>query len=105
MNPDQRPDPTVLLCSLQPEELAQRGRDWRVVNEACVERTVQPGLLTRRYRREPEIAESLRRLIAAEAECCPFLRFEVQDVDGQLQLEVTTTQSGADAVLEALASP
>jgi hypothetical protein len=66
------------------------------VNEACVERTVQPGLLSRRYRREPEIA--------AEAECCPFLHFELQDVGGQLQLEVTTTQHGAEAVLEALAS-
>jgi hypothetical protein len=104
MNSDQQPAPTVLLCSLQPDELAQRGEDWRAVNEACVERTVQPGLLTRRYRRGPEIAQSLRRLIAAEAECCPFLHFDLQDVGGQLQLEVTTTPHGAEAVLEALAS-
>ena len=59
------------FCSLDDEQLAQRRREWREVATAS---RVGPSA----WRDEPGVRERLEQLIAAEAECCPGLRFDLQ---------------------------
>ncbi len=70
------------FCSLDDEQLAQRRREWR---EAGAASRVGPGA----WRDEPGVRERLEALIAAEAECCPGLRFDLQEEAGVLRLEVS----------------
>ena len=63
-------------CSLDPNALATRMAEWRDLDKAALSRRQTPEGTEVRYRLEPGLAERLLELIAAEAECCPGLRFE-----------------------------
>jgi hypothetical protein len=69
------------FCSLDDEQLAQRRLEWQEVGAGS---RVGPSA----WRDEPGVRERLEALIAAEAECCPGLRFDLRVEDGVLQLEV-----------------
>jgi hypothetical protein len=70
------------FCSLDEPELAQRLAEWREVGAAA---RVGPGA----WRDEPGVRERLEALIAAEAKCCPTVRFDLRTQDGVLRLEVS----------------
>ncbi len=63
-------------CSLEPDALAARMAAWRDLDRAALSRTQTPEGTEVRYRLQPGLAERLLELIAAEAECCPGLRFD-----------------------------
>ncbi len=68
--------PPIQPCSLPPEALEERVLAWRTLKDALVgaDRTKTGAVL--RYRLEPEVADALLELIAAERHCCPSLSFE-----------------------------
>ena len=70
------------FCSLDDEQLARRRREWKEVAAAS---RVGPSA----WRDEPGVRERLEALIAAEAECCPGLRFDLHEQEGVLRLEVS----------------
>lgn len=65
-------------CSLTPEGLIRRANEWRELGKHSLSRTVEGGVVVSTYPPDPEVAQRLDELIAAEAECCTFLSFEVR---------------------------
>ena len=63
-------------CSLDPDALAARTAEWHDLDRAALSRRQTAEGTEVRYRLEPGLAERLLELIAAEAECCPSLRFD-----------------------------
>lgn len=66
-----------LACALQPGEMRDRLAQWRALAVEAVGRVGEPGRVSSRYPRKPNIATRLEALIKAESECCPFLEFTV----------------------------
>ena len=63
-------------CSLDPDALATRMAAWRDLDRAALSRRQTTDGTEVRYPLDPGLAERLLELIAAEAECCPGLRFD-----------------------------
>ena len=75
-------------CTLNPDTLAARLEQWRDVASRAVHRSrPEPGITVADYPNEPDLRARMDELIAAEAECCSFLRFALEE-DGDL-LRVT----------------
>ena len=71
-------------CSLTGPERAARGAELhRLASDA---RRVPGGA---RLTFEPDAERRVRAIVAAEAECCPFLRFELRRTAAALEVEVT----------------
>ena len=87
-------------CSLSPDERAERGRELReLARRALARRDREEGAVVLTYRAAPEVEGALRDLIRREAECCPFLDFELAPVDGELALRVSAP-AGGEAMLD-----
>ncbi len=80
----------TFACSLSGPELADRMSEWdKLRDEALIEETTMEQRVVARYERREDVVLRLRALIAAEASCCPFLRFELVEDGDVLRLEVT----------------
>src|ERR687891_2761066 len=78
MPPANSPEAEPIACALSPDDLRDRSGEWRSLSDrALLDVTQEAGRLTARYRAEKGIAARLAKLIEAEKECCPFLRFEM----------------------------
>jgi hypothetical protein len=88
-----------IACSLDAAALGKRGAEWRALAErALIEAELEGGAAQQRYRREPGVAEELRRLVTLEGECCPFLDFEVAEEDAEILLRVSGPPEAAEMV-------
>ena len=68
----------VLHCTLGPEELAQRARNWEAAaRRGSVRREAGAGRAVLRYHGPPDLEAELRRLVGLESQCCGFLAFDV----------------------------
>ncbi len=76
-------------CSLDPAALAARLAEWGELDRAALSRRTTAEGVEVRYPLEPGLAERLLALIAAEAECCPFLAFDLSRANGDLVLEIS----------------
>lgn len=73
-------------CALPEAGLTDRLDAWRMVAERAVSRHAEPGRVVSTY--QPDVLGRLRELIAAEAECCPFLSFDVRQRRDSVEVEV-----------------
>jgi hypothetical protein len=90
----------TLACSLSPNERAERGRELReLARQALAGRDREPSAIVLTYRAAPEVEEALRDLIRREAECCPFLDFELVPGERELSLRVSAP-AGAEEMLD-----
>jgi hypothetical protein len=79
-----------MSCSLDHGALEARQDRWRrLADRALLDSSPIPGGLQQRYRREPDVEDELRALIAAEGDCCPALTFALARADGELALEIS----------------
>ena len=78
----------LLACSLDGKEQRDRVADWTKVIQRATSREVQDGRIISRYTSDPHLLGELRVLIAAEAECCSFMAFEVQETQDEVIVEV-----------------
>ena len=74
-----------MSCSLPPDQLAERLKEWATVG--------RDGLISAegrvlRFRPEPQLRAELERLVAAEADCCPTLELDLVDEPDALVLRV-----------------
>ena len=76
MSTKQAPD--ALSCTLTQTELIERVQAWKALALRSTARTLGPGTIKSSYPRTSEIETELNALVEAEAECCSFLRFDVQ---------------------------
>ncbi len=88
-----------IACSLNVAELRGRLAEMAGIGADALLGEADGGAL--RFRNEPGILARLKAVIAAESECCAFLRFELRTGGGELELEMLAPE-GAERVVEAL---
>jgi hypothetical protein len=97
--PDLAPD---IACDLSAESLATQAERWlRLAGEAGLGRAETADGLDLRFRDEAAVEQELRDLVSVESNCCPWARWEVHRVDGELVMRATSTSDGA-AVLHGM---
>lgn len=80
----------VNACSLDRTEQAKRLEEIAALASGSLleaKKTVRGAFL--RLEDGQGVQTELRRLIAAESECCPFLRFEMRVTNGEVLLDVS----------------
>ena len=77
-----------LACRLSTDGLAERLDAWRAVAAQALARTVSPGRVSATYPNDPGTVDRLTELIAAERDCCPFLRLELRERGDVLDVEL-----------------
>lgn len=78
----------TLVCSLSGPALIERISDWQQVASKATTRHVDGGRVVSTYPNEQDLLQRLRRLIAAEADCCPFMQFDVEEGPEQVTVEL-----------------
>jgi hypothetical protein len=81
------PEETI-ACTLEGKELEERVRAWSEIASQARDRKFEPGRIVSVYPRDAALLMRLEQLIAAEAECCPFLKFNIEDGDDSITVEL-----------------
>jgi hypothetical protein len=76
----------VVACALSPTALTDRQSRWRALANQALSRRVGPGWISSTLPRG--VGDTLEELIDAEAECCPFLAFDVRPRGEVLEVEL-----------------
>jgi hypothetical protein len=94
-----------IACSLGPDQLSGRADAWRrLAGRALIEGERRELTAVQRYRRQAGVQTELGELVRLEAECCPFLAFELAEKGDELVLTVTGPADAA-AVIDLFSSP
>ena len=95
-----------LSCTLRGAELFERLEEWKQVTSRAESRVLEDNTLVAVYPREPELLEELRRLIAAEKDCCSFLAFHIDERDTRavVRMEVPEGMQDVLALMMGLAT-
>ena len=89
----------VIACALTGEQMGAQAQRWRQLGQdAGLGRTETQDGLRLRFRDEPAFERELRALVAVESECCPWARWDVHRVSGELVLHVHAPGEGAAAL-------
>src|SRR3954469_17476204 len=94
------PSELPLACSLNGAEARDRLLQMAAVGEACL-LDIKANTTTSRLRFRPEVRERLQSIVAAEAECCPFLSLDLSEEPGAVRLTIAAP-AGAAPTLEGL---
>jgi MerR family copper efflux transcriptional regulator len=88
----------TLACSLSGPELVERIREWGQVASHATSRHVEKGRIVSTYPLDQQLLQRLRRLIAAEAECCPFMQFNVEEGPDKVEVELRVPEDMSEAL-------
>jgi len=66
-------------CTLDGSELRARMRAWQQVTSRATSRRVEASRIIAIYPNDARLLEQLRELIDAEAACCSFLKFTLEE--------------------------
>jgi hypothetical protein len=95
---------TPIACSLPPDALRERRAHIdRIARQALRSRRHIAGGARLTFAAGPEIADSLRELIAAEADCCAFLQMNLHAAGSELVLDVTGPEEAQPIIAEIFA--
>jgi hypothetical protein len=93
-----------LACSLEGSALVGRMDAWQEVVRRATSRRVERDRVVAIYPNDPDLRDRLHELIAAEAECCGFLRFDLDErpdtIVTELRLPDGMTDSTRSLILE-----
>lgn len=99
----------AIACSLSAAELPGRLAAMSALGgEALIDIERFGQIATLRFARSPGIGDRLAAIVASEAECCAFLRMEVSDRAGRLELKITAPPGGEpvlDDLVAAFSAP
>ncbi|MEX2623575.1 MAG: hypothetical protein WD651_07595 [Acidimicrobiia bacterium] len=90
-----------IACSLEGNQARQRWLDWRALIADRLSEERSPLELRVRFKDDESVRVELNRLVAAERDCCGFVAWDIDDVDGEMVLGVTGETSAVDAIHEA----
>jgi hypothetical protein len=91
-----------IACSLSAAEQSSRLADMRAVgHRALLAAETTGGRATLRFRAGAGARKQLAAIVAAEAECCPFLDLKLREAAGVISLTVTAP-AGAEPILAEL---
>ena len=77
-----------MACTLGGPELIERIAEWAEVSKNALSRRVEAGRITSIYPWDDEVVGRLRRLIAAEADCCSGMEFTLTERGDRLEVEL-----------------
>ncbi|MDQ4025525.1 MAG: hypothetical protein M3217_08555 [Actinomycetota bacterium] len=92
-------------CTLDNGEMAERVNEWRAVSSRAISREVHAGKITSAYPPDPDLIGRLKALIAAEAVCCSFLEFTIEEQRHQTMVELTFPEEAKALVESVIAAP
>jgi hypothetical protein len=84
-----------IACTLDGPALAERLAEIRAVGREAFIGAETDGAV--RFHATPAIRARLEQIVAAEAECCPFLGLELSQTDDELRLTIAAPE-GAELV-------
>jgi hypothetical protein len=94
-------DDTPLACSLSDGELRRRLAAIAEVGESSLlSRTADDKSHSLRFRPDPTTRRQLEGIVAAEAECCPFLELSLREEGDDLILSIAAPEAGAELAAE-----
>jgi hypothetical protein len=85
------------VCRLDGPDLVDRIDAWREVTKLATVRRVEGDRVVAVYPNDAQLLSRLRELIAAEAECCSFLRFDVDETPDAIVTELRLPADVPDA--------
>jgi hypothetical protein len=88
----------TLACSLNGPELVERIREWGEVASRATSRHVEKGRIVSTYPPDQQLLQQLRKLIAAEADCCTFMQFNVKEDPDQVEVELRVPDDMSEAL-------
>ena len=83
-----------VACSLGAAELEQRAATIGAVGASLTSHGVEDGHHSLRFRATPQTRRHLKEIVAAEAECCPFLDLSLTEEDSELILSIAAPEAG-----------
>jgi hypothetical protein len=89
--------PQPLACTLEEAELGARIEAWRQVVARATSRRIEDGRVVATYPKDARLLARLRELIAAEAECCSFLRLDLHETPDAIVTELRIPDDLADS--------
>jgi len=87
-----------IACSLSAADLSARLAEMKRLGRDALLSADGEGTL--RFRSDTETRARLEAIVAAEAECCPFLDMHLREKAGALVLEIRAAQEAAPVVAE-----
>jgi hypothetical protein len=78
----------AFACALEGSELLERIHAWQGVVSRATTRRVEGSRLVATYPNDAQLLTTLRGLIVAEASCCPFLEFRVEERPDRIVTEL-----------------
>ena len=78
-----------IACTLTAADLADRQQAWLKLGTYAIGATEVPGGLAFAFRAVPGVHESLRELVALEAECCEWMAFSLDPTAGTVTMTIT----------------
>ena len=91
-------------CTLDGGEMVERMNAWRAVTSQALSREVRSDRITSVYPPEPDLIDRLKHLVAAEAVCCPFFEFTIQEQPHRTVVELTFPEE-ARSLVESVMGP
>ncbi len=88
----------IIACTLNGPELVERIREWGEVASHARSRNVQKGRIVSTYPNDAQLLQRLRQLIADEAECCTFMKFNVHQHPDEIVVELTVPEDMGEAL-------
>ena len=85
-------------CSLEGPELVDRIEAWRDVVARATSRGIENDRVVAIYPKDARLLGRLRELVAAEAECCSFLLFDVEETPDAIVTELRLPEGIPDSV-------
>ena len=92
-------------CTLNGAEMIERVDAWRLVSSQAISREIHSERVTSIYPPDPDVTRQLKHLIAAEAICCSFLKFDLQEEEGRTVVELTFPEEARSVVESVIAMP
>ena len=92
------PPPQPLACRLDGNELGDRIEAWREVVQRATSRGVEGDCVVAVYPNDAQLLGRLRELIAAEAECCSFLQFRLEETPDAILTELRLPEDLPDSM-------
>jgi hypothetical protein len=97
-------DPPPIACSLTAAEYRERtAAAGEVARAALRDRQAIDGGARLTFDATADVEHRLIGFVAAESQCCPFLRLELERIDGSLILDVTGPADAAPIIEELFA--
>lgn len=92
-------------CTLDSGEMVERVNAWRDVSSKAIARKIESTKITSEYPPEPLLVQRLKDLIAAEAVCCSFLKFDLREERDRTVVELEFPEDARALVESVMALP